>query len=134
MAPSSNLDSLGIYPRTSPSSSSGSLDIIVGSPSSPPPTLVSPRVGQASVDDLQFQMNALSDLLNKIQLRSQAELHYYVQRIQELEMHATHAFEHVSEVQSYIEQKIVILEANLRMAKTNLMEAYEEINRWRELY
>ena len=49
-------------------------------------------------------------------------------------MHATHAFEHVSEIQSYVEQKIAILEANLRMPEINLMEAYKEINHWRELY
>ena len=86
------------------------------------------------MDNLQAQVNALSDQLNEIQLRSRAELYYYVQRIQELEMHATHAFEHVSEVQSYVEQKIATLEANLRIAETNLMEAYEEIARWQELY
>ncbi|PON51304.1 hypothetical protein TorRG33x02_311680 [Trema orientale] len=108
-APSSNSALSGISSRGSSQHypSSSLLDIMVDSPSSPLPTPLSPRVHQASVNNLQAQ---------------------------KLEMHATHAFEHVSEVQSYAEQKIAILETNLRMAETNLMEAYKEIDRWRELY
>ncbi|PON94455.1 hypothetical protein TorRG33x02_097020 [Trema orientale] len=98
MAPGSNLDLSGSYSRTSPSSSSSSLDIILDSLPSPPPTPISPPVDQVSVDNLQAQVNALNDQLTEIQLRSRAELHYYVQRIQELEIHAMHAFEHVSEI------------------------------------
>ncbi|PON92319.1 hypothetical protein TorRG33x02_119480 [Trema orientale] len=73
MASHSNSSSLGI-------SSSGSLDIILGSLLSPLPTPILHRVDQTSVNNLQAQ-------------------------------------------------KIATLEANLRMVETNLMEAYEEIDR-----
>ncbi|PON33827.1 hypothetical protein PanWU01x14_349420 [Parasponia andersonii] len=88
MAPSSNSGSSGISSRGSSSSQpyplSSSLDIILSSPTSPPPKQVSPQVDQASVDNLQAQINALSEQLIEIQLYSRAELHYYVQRSKSL--------------------------------------------------
>ncbi|PON39621.1 hypothetical protein PanWU01x14_303590 [Parasponia andersonii] len=88
-------------------SSSSSLELLAGSPLPVPPlSPTTSRESQRGVRAFQAQIGALSDQLN----RSRGELHYYLECIHQLEEHATHAFEHVSEAQHYVDRKIAMLE------------------------
>ncbi|PON52093.1 hypothetical protein TorRG33x02_309340 [Trema orientale] len=86
------------------------------------------------VTRLQNRVIALSDQLSEMQLRSQSELSYYLHRLREIEQHTNLTFAQVSEVQTYVENKIAFLESNLSNTEMTLRASFQEMAQWRDLY